>query len=117
MRRALPALLLLAVLALSGCGDDDPSAGASPDPTGYSEEVRGNFLTSCVENARTTSKGAATDEQLTQTCECILGKVEKEYSQAEFTDFEQRLLANEVTAEESEQLKTWSTDCAREATS
>ena len=117
-----PALLLLAVLGLGGCGSEDaPEAagerpGPSPRPSGYSQEVRENFLKSCLENATNTAKGAATEEQLTQTCGCILGRVQEEYSQAEFADFEQRLLGGKASDEESGRLVRWSTDCAREAT-
>lgn len=83
MRRALPALLLLAAVGLSGCGGD-------PD------------------------NGAA-QEQLTQTCACILGKVEQEYSEAAFAAFEQRLLGGSASEQESDRLVSWSTECARGA--
>ena len=127
MRRRASSLLLLATLALAGCGgggDSEPAAQQQPTPTatagggaGYSADVRANFLTSCIENARNTAKGAATEEQLSQTCECILGKVEEEYSQADFAAFEERLLGGTATDEESGRLVRWSTDCAKEATS
>lgn len=122
MRRALPGpllatLLLIALPALAGCGDDaapvaSPSNDASP---GYSAEVRDNFLTSCVDNARTTANGAASEEQLQSTCECILGKVETELSEKEFAQFEQRLLGGTASKQESDQLTQWSTDCATAA--
>jgi hypothetical protein len=118
-----PALLLLAALTLGGCGGGDtpePEAAAPTTPAAavaYSADVRQNFLTSCLENATNTAKGAATEEQLTRTCECILGKVEAEYSETEFAEFEKRLLAGEAEDEESGRLVRWSTDCAKEATS
>ena len=122
MRRAVPAVLLLSCLTLTACGDDGsgkaleaPSASATAVGD-YSAEVRENFLTSCLENATKTSNGAATEEQLTQTCECILGKVEQEYSEADFAQFEQRLLDGKASDEENGRLVRWSTDCAREAT-
>lgn len=113
----------MAVL-LTGCSGSSSDAAPAPELTeeptsgsGYSQEVRGNFLASCLENATRTAEGAATQEQLTQTCECILGKVEQEYSEAEFTSFEQRLLGGRASDQESGRLVTWSTDCARESTS
>ncbi|MCW2678839.1 MAG: hypothetical protein JWM62_240 [Frankiales bacterium] len=122
MRPAVPSLLLLAVLGLTGCGGGaDPAPEAAPvntpTPTGYSQEVRGNFLDSCLDNATNSAKGATTEEQLTQTCECILGKVEQEYSQTEFADFEKRLLGGTASDEERGQLVNWSTECAQTATS
>ena len=110
MRRLLPPLLLLA-LTLTGCGDDAPAESADR----FSSEVRENFLDSCLDNAKKTSQGAATEEQLTQTCECILGKVEQEYSEAEFRSFEERLLGQTATDEETAQLAGWSTECAEQA--
>ncbi len=121
MRSALPALLLGAVGALTGCGaasdGDAAPVRTATTPTPYSQEVRGNFLDSCVENAANTAGGAATQEQLTRTCECILGKVEQEYSEAEFADFEERLLGGQASDEESDRLVGWSTDCARASAS
>jgi hypothetical protein len=120
MRRALAALLLLAALGLTGCGDDSGADAApvrSQASGGYSDEVRSNFLASCVENATRTAEGAASEEQLTQTCECILGKVEREYSEQEFGEFEQRLLGGNASDEESGRLVNWSTECAQEASS
>jgi hypothetical protein len=117
MRRALPALLVLAAFGPTGCGGGSAETAApapSQEPSGYSQEVRGNFLDSCLENATRTAKGAATEEQLTQTCECILGKVEQEYSEAEFAEFEQRLLGGKASDEESGRLVNWSTQCAQE---
>lgn len=118
MRRALPGLMLLAVLGLTGCGgggEQDVAATRATAPTaaGYSQEVRGNFLGSCLENATNTAGDAATEEQLTQTCECILGRVEQEYSQTEFAGFEKRLLAGDASDAESGRLLDWSTECAR----
>ena len=120
MRPALPALLLLAAVGLAGCGggsDEEaaPARTAVPTASGFTQEVRGNFLTSCVENATNTAGGAATQEQLTQTCECILGKVEQEYSEPEFAEFEKRLLGGSASDEESGRLVSWSTECARTA--
>lgn len=122
MPRALPALLLLAVLGLTGCGqgaDEDaaPARTAAPTSAGYTQEVRGNFLESCLENATNTADGAATEEQLMQTCACILGKVEQEYTEREFVDFEKRLLGGKASDEESGRLVSWSTGCARGAAS
>ncbi len=120
MPRALPALLILAALGLSGCGggDAEPQAAAPTSAeTGYSNAVRANFLGSCLENATRTANGAATEEQLTQTCECILGKVEGEYSETEFAEFEQRLLGGKASDEESGRLVNWSTACAKDAAS
>ena len=120
MRRPLAVLALAAGLALSGCSDEpEPEAGAVPSATAasFSASVQENFLSSCVENATRTSDGAATPEQLQQTCRCILGKVEQEYSEAEFTEFEKRLLGGSASDEESGRLVSWSTACAKEATS
>lgn len=111
MRRVLPCLALLAVLALAGCGADTPENADGR----YPADVRKNFLDSCLENATNAAAGRADEEQLTQTCECILGKVEAEYSEDEFTQFEQRLLGGTASDAESEQLVGWSNDCAREA--
>lgn len=110
MRRALLCLALLA--ALAGCGGDDGKTAADGR---YSADVRGNFLDSCLENAKNAAAGRADEEQLTRTCACILGKVEAEYSEEEFTQFEQRLLGGTAAEAESTQLTTWSNDCAREA--
>lgn len=112
--------LLLAVLAgsllLPGCaGDAEPAAGASPaaaSSAGFSADVRANFLGSCLENATNTAGGAATREQLASTCECILGKVEQEYSASEFAEFEGRLLGGSASDQESGRLVRWSTECA-----
>lgn len=123
MRRALPALLLLAAVGLAGCGGgtEDEAApartAAAPTATGYSQEVRSNFLDSCLDNAKNTAGGTVTEEQLTQTCACILGKVEQQYSEPEFAEFEERLLGGQASDEESGRLKGWSTDCARTASS
>jgi len=119
MRRALLLLALLGLTACAGGTDEDaaPRRTTTPTPAGYSQEVRGNFLASCLENATNTANGAASQEQLTQTCECILGKVEQEYSQSEFADFEKRLLGGEASEQESGRLVNWSTECARGATS
>ena len=122
MRPVLPVLLLVAVLGLTGCSggtDEDAAPVRTPAPaaTGFTQEVRGNFLESCIENATNTANGAATAEQLTRTCECILGKVEQEYSEPEFADFEKRLLGGTASDEESGRLVNWSTECARTATS
>ena len=108
MRRPLLLLAVACSVALSACTQDEPST--------YSESVRKSFLASCLDNATRTSKGAVTPEQLRQTCRCILGKVEAEYSQEEFTEFEGRLLGGRASDEESGRLVGWSTDCAKEAT-
>lgn len=112
MRRLLPPLLL-AALALTGCGEDAPADRADR----FSADVRENFLDSCVQNAAETSQGAADPVELTQTCECILGQVEQEYSEAEFAAFEQRLLSQTASDEETARLTRWSTECAEEARS
>jgi hypothetical protein len=121
MRPALPCLALVTAVALTGCGGGSPDAApdgdATPSAAGYSADVRENFLTSCIDNATNTAGGAASEEQLTQTCECILGKVEQEYSEAEFAEFEQRLLGGEASEQENSQLVGWSTSCAEEAAS
>lgn len=124
MRRPLPAPLLLGVLGLAGCvgGTDQGAAPArtsapTPTPTGYSQEVRSNFLASCLQNAINSARGAANQEQLAQTCECILGQVELEYSESEFADFEKRLLGGKASEQESDRLVSWSTECARGASS
>lgn len=120
MRPAPPALVLVAVLGSAGCGGDEPTASpASPSAStaGYSAEVRENFLRSCVTNATQTGGGAASEEELTRTCECILGKVEQEYSEVEFAQFEQRLLGGTASEQETARLTQWSTSCADEATS
>lgn len=116
MHLSLPVLLI--ALAVAGCsGTQDGAAPAAEQAaTGYSADVRRNFLGSCLDNATNTANGAATREQLTQTCACILGKVEKEYSESDFAAFEQRLLGGTASQEESDRLTTWSTDCATEAT-
>ena len=119
MRLPLP-VLVVAMVALTGCaGDAPPLSAATPTAasSGYSQAVRGNFLTSCVDNARTTADGAASEQQLESTCECILGKVETEYSEAEFAGFEQRLLGGAASQAENDQLVAWSTACADESRS
>ena len=119
MRRVGCSSLVALALALSGCASDTPPATAqgesrtSPSArVAFSAEVRGNFLDSCVENAKATAGDSATTEQLLQTCECILGKVEQEYSESEFADFEKRLLDGTASEQENDQLVGWSTDCA-----
>jgi curli biogenesis system outer membrane secretion channel CsgG len=109
MRCALPRLALLAVLALAGCGGEP----AEQVDGRYSADVRKNFLDSCLENAINSAAGRADEEQLAQTCACILGKVEAEYSEQEFTEFEQRLLGGTASDAESAQLVGWSNDCAK----
>lgn len=119
MRRALPCLALVAALALTGCGgggSSDEQEGASAGGR-YSSEVRENFLDSCLENATNSANGQAGEEQLIRTCECILAKVEAEYSEKEFTQFEQRLLGGNASEAESGQLVRWSNDCAKSAAS
>ena len=113
MRRALPCLALLGALALAGCSGD-PAEEPTADGR-YSADVRKNFLDSCLENAVNSAAGGADEEQLASTCECILGKVEAEFSEDEFTEFEQRLLGGTASEAERTQLTTWSDDCAREA--
>ena len=112
MRSALPLLALAATLALSGCGGDAENTAGDGR---YSVDVRENFLESCLDNARNATAGRADEQQLTQTCECILGKVEADYSEEEFTQFEQRLLGGTASDAESSRLVTWSNDCSREA--
>ena len=124
MRRALTAALVPAALLLSACGGGSTDATAArddtPTPTAeavrFSEQVRTNFLDSCIENAKETAGGSASDEVLTQTCACILGRVEQEYTESEFAEFEKRLLGGTASDQESGQLTDWSTDCAEEAT-
>ena len=125
MRRVLTGPLLATALALTACSGGDTTVTSTPGDTtqepsaaaaSFSAEVRTNFLDSCIENARNTADGAATDEELTSTCECILGRVEQEYSEAEFAEFEQRLLSGEASEQESGQLVDWSTECAEAAT-
>lgn len=111
----LRSLALMAFLAVAGCGgESSPEAGTSADGR-YSADVRENFLTSCLANATNSSNGRASEEQLTQTCECILGKVEAEFSEQEFAGFEQRLLGGTATDAESGQLVSWSDECAKQA--
>ena len=118
MRRALPRLAVLAALALTGCGDGGSSEEADGSAGGrYSSEVRENFLDSCLENATNSANGQADEEQLIRTCECILGKVEAEYSEQEFAQFEQRLLGGDASEAESGRLVSWSNDCAKSAAS
>lgn len=109
----LRTLLLVAVVTLSGCSsestsDPEPSAGA------FSAEVRENFLASCVENAAATAGDSVDEPQLEATCQCILGKVEQEYDEVEFAAFEQRLLDETASEDESSRLEQWSTECAEE---
>ena len=113
MRRALPLLALSATLALAGCGggSDDASGGSR-----YSSEVRENFLDSCLQNATNTAGAQASQEQLTRTCECILGKVEAEFSEKDFRRFEERLLSGTASDAESTKLVDWSNECAQEST-
>ena len=116
MRRALLPLVLAAGLALGGCADDPSTPPADEAAsTGYSQDVRDNFLSSCLENATNSATGEVSEQQLRATCECILGKVELEYSESEFAEFEQRLLSGEATDEESARLAGWSTECAEES--
>lgn len=125
MRPTLQALLLAAAFALTACGggssQDDEGFRSQPDKRAaegnFSDEVRDNFLSACVENAVETANGAATEEQLTSTCECILGKVEEEYSQEEFEEFEKRLVAGDASDQESGRLINWSTQCAQDSAS
>jgi hypothetical protein len=110
MRRALA---LVAALALAGCGGSSEQRASSDGR--YSADVRENFLDSCLENATNSANGRAGEEQLTQTCECILGEIEAEYSEQEFTQLEQRLLGGTATNAESGRLASWSDDCAKQA--
>lgn len=109
----LRTLLLVAVVTLSGCSSGDDSEPA-PTPDAFSAEVRENFLSSCVENAAATAGDAADEDQLDATCRCILGKVEQEYDEAGFEEFEQRLVDETATEQERVQLEQWSTECAEE---
>jgi hypothetical protein len=124
MRRSLPAVLLAGAALLSACGGDttepapanEETTPATAQAARFPEQVRGTFLDSCVENATQTAGGSASEQVLQQTCECILGRVEKEYTQTEFAAFEQRLLGGTASAEESGRLTAWSTACAEDAT-
>ena len=107
-------LVLAAVVALSACSNESPPE-PDPTPNAFSADVRQNFLTSCIENAAETAGEAADEEQLGATCECILAKVEQEYDEAEFAQFEQRLLDGSASEAESAQLEQWSTSCAEES--
>lgn len=109
MLHRLALLLGLVLLSLTGCSED---AAPTPERSAFSSDVRDNFLASCVENATATSQGAVSEEQLATTCECILGKVEQEYEEAEFRAFEQRLVDGSATEEENAQLEQWSSACA-----
>lgn len=109
----LRTLLLVAVLTLTGCSSGTGSE-PSPTPDAFSAEVRETFLSSCVENAAATAGDAADEGQLDATCRCILGKVEQEYDEAGFAAFEQRLLDETATEQESAQLEQWSTECAEQ---
>lgn len=116
MRRALIPVVLAIGLALSSCADDTSTPESDDTASGgYSQEVRDNFLSSCLQNATNSSNGAVSEQQLRATCECILGKVELEYSESEFAEFEQRLLSGEASDEESARLEGWSTECAEES--
>lgn len=110
----LRTLLLVAVVTLSGCSSE---RAPEPEPTSgaFSAEVRENFVSSCVENATAAAGEAADEEQLDATCRCILGKVEQEYDEAEFTAFEQRLLEETAGEAENAQLEKWSTECAEQS--
>lgn len=114
----LRTLLLVAAVSLTGCSSETvPVPEPDPSPNAFSAEVRDNFLTSCVENATAAAGDAADDGQLDATCACILGKVEQEYDEAEFAEFEQRLLDETASTAESAQLEQWSTTCVQESAS
>lgn len=112
MRRAATSLALVAALAVAGCGSE-PDAPTEQASGRYSADVRTNFLDSCVRNATNSATGEVDEQQLTSTCECILEKVEAQYSEAEFAQFEQRLLGGTASDADSQQLVAWSNDCAQ----
>lgn len=111
----LRSLALVATLALAGCGGSGSGPEDGAGDGRYSADVRANFLDSCLENATNSADGRANEEQLTQTCECILEKVEEEYSEEEFSQFEQRLLGGTASEAENSRLVSWSNDCATSA--
>ena len=118
MHRVLLALLLVLSGGAVACAEGEvalPARTPEATTTAYAADVRRNFLDSCLENATRTAEGSASREQLVTTCECILGRVEQEYTQAGFAAFEKRLLGGMASDAESKRLVGWSTDCAREA--
>lgn len=115
----LPCLAATAVLALTGCGGTAATEGPddAPAPAGFPSDVRDGFLASCVANARNTASEQVAQEQLVRTCDCLLGKVEQDFSASGFADFERRLLGGQASTSERAQLRQWSTSCATEEAS
>ena len=125
-RRILTAFALLALLA--GCGSSDGgAAGAARSTTSttrhsspgvtYPAENREVFLASCLDNARKTADGNATDEVLRESCRCVLRQMEDHYTFKEFAELEQDLVAGRASDVDSGRLLNWATRCRRQAES
>lgn len=89
--RVLRTVLTVTVLALGapGCGGDSNNGVASAG--GWPEEVRANFLRSCVASA----EAAGLTEGARDYCECTLGRLEESLTAEEFAEAESAILRGE----------------------
>jgi hypothetical protein len=74
MRKPLVAALL-ALVALAGCTSSNTKDDSKKGTGKYAENVRTNFIDSCIKTAVKTGDGKEADYR--KTCACVLGKIEE----------------------------------------
>jgi hypothetical protein len=121
-----PVSAALLALLLAGCGDDggsDDEAADEPTSTttstteatgGFPPEVQRNIVDGCLTSARATAGPEAPEDLLRASCECVLERVQEEYSAEEFAELEAKLQAGTATDAEAGALTNLGVDCARE---
>ena len=87
-RSVFAALVLAGVLVGCGGSDDTGSSGGGDD-SGYPQDIRDTFTSNCVSSAEASSGGVVMDYEA--LCECVLGKIEDQYTLAEFVEAEQAM--------------------------
>jgi len=100
--RIFRAVLTVTVIALGaqGCGGgSDDGAASSGD---WPEEVRSNFLTSCIASA----EASGLTEGARDYCECMLGRLQDSLTAEEFAAAESAITRGEASGLDLEELAT-----------
>lgn len=84
------ALLLLAVLPLSACASSEQAPAPASASSGFSEEIRVNFLESCE----------AQDGATAARCGCALDAIEKTFSEKQFIKLEMAIATGTGASDE-----------------